>query len=253
MGLKEQLQKTGLTEAEALIYEVLLKISPSSTGRIIKETNLQSSTIYHCVDSLISKGLVSFFTKNNIKYFQAESPETLKKFIEDKQKELGKVEKSIDPLIKTIVSSNIGEESGVRIFEGWRGITNAFFDCIKPLDSKDTIYVFTLSKYAGANKEQASYLINKLRDLRVKKKIKEKVIINESEKNTLGKEHEITPRTQVKYLPDNLSHPAVVHIYRDTILIAITSVKPLALVIKNKVMAESFKNYFHLLWKLARK
>lgn len=252
MILKEQLQKIGLTEAEALIYEVLLKISPSSTGRIIKETSLQSSTVYHCIGSLIYKGLISFFVKNNIKYFQTESLDTLKRFIETKQKEFMEVEKNIDPLINTLIKSNLSEESSIKIFEGWRGVTNAFFECIGVLTSKDIIYVFTLSSYAGASKEQASYLINKLRDLRVKKKIEEKVIINYNEKNTLGKDHENTPRTQVKYLPDNLSHPAIVHIYGDTILIAISSAKPLALVVKNKVMAESFRNYFNLLWKLAK-
>lgn len=253
MIFKEQLEKAGLTEAEALIYEGLLKLRVSSTGNIIKQTNLQSSTVYHCIGSLINKGLISFFVKNNIKYFQVESAETLKAFIRNKQEELRVVEKELDPMIKTLLKQKKGDESIARIFEGWRGVNNAFFECIEPLNSRDIIYVFTLSTYAGASKEQAGYLINKLRDLRVKKKIEERVIINESEKEKLGKEHEETPRTKVRYIPDNLSHPAIVHIYGDNVLIAISSVEPLAIVINSKVMAESFLNYFNLLWKIAKK
>jgi len=253
MELKKYLIKTGLTEAEALIFQTLLSTGQTTTGEIIKRTNLQSSTVYHCLDSLINKGIVSFIVKNNMKHFQAEPADYFINYIKTQQEELSEAEKNITTLISQVKLKSETKEEFAKIFSGWRGIRTAFAEAITSLNEKEIIYVFTLSTYAGADKDKVRSLINYIRDLRLNKKIYEKVIINESEKISLGKEHEKVKYTEVKYLPQNLAHPAIVHIYNDITLSAVSSEPPIAFLIKNKTMSESFKNYFKLLWKIAKK
>ena len=52
------LEDIGLSHAEAKIYLTLLELGPSKAGPIIDDTELQSSTVYHVLGSLIKKGLM---------------------------------------------------------------------------------------------------------------------------------------------------------------------------------------------------
>src|SRR3989344_5175574 len=85
------LEDLGLSTAEAKIYVALLEQGQSKTGRIIDVTKLQSSTVYHVLGSLIEKGIVSSIHKGKIKYYQAEKPESLLAFLEDKKRKLSDI------------------------------------------------------------------------------------------------------------------------------------------------------------------
>ena len=75
------LEDLGLSNAEAKIYLALLELGTSKTGKIIDLTKLQSSTIYHVLGSLVEKGLVNYIFEGKIKYYQAESPDSLSFFL----------------------------------------------------------------------------------------------------------------------------------------------------------------------------
>jgi len=253
MDLLKQLETAGLTESEAKIYAALLQIGPINAGAIIKKTGLQSSTVYHCLDSLIDKGIVSFIVKNNRKYFETEKVDVLIDFIRVQEENLRETEKTLAENIQKIISqSKSGGKIEIKVFEGWRGLWTAFSDSLDALEPKQEIYVFTLSNYAGADPNLAKGIRNKIKEKRLKKKLYEKIIINEAEKETLGKDHEKVKNTEVRYLPQNLSHPAIVHVYGERVLIAISSEKPMGILIKDKITAESFKNYFFVLWEIAK-
>jgi hypothetical protein len=64
------------------------------------------------------------------------------------------------------------------------------------------------------------------------------------------KKHEMTkiPYLKVKYLEETES-PATTSIYDDTVAIHVLTDKPIVIIIKNREIAESYKNYFEFLWK----
>jgi hypothetical protein len=68
------------------------------------------------------------------------------------------------------------------------------------------------------------------------------------------KNHEMTnlPNINVKYL-EEIKSPATTTIYSDKIAIHILSDKPIVIIIKNKEIAEGYRNYFNFLWKIAKK
>src|SRR3990167_8430777 len=85
------LEDMGLSNAEAKIYVALLELGQSKTGRIIDVTKLQSSTVYHVLGSLVEKGIASYILKGKTKHYQAESPEALLAFLEDKKRTLNEI------------------------------------------------------------------------------------------------------------------------------------------------------------------
>ncbi len=58
---------------------------------------------------------------------------------------------------------------------------------------------------------------------------------------------------ETKLLPKEFITPVATQIYGDKILISIWEPTLLAIMIKSKEVAESYKSYFNLLWKLAKK
>ncbi|MBI4153863.1 hypothetical protein HY501_00865 [Candidatus Woesearchaeota archaeon] len=82
-----------------------------------------------------------------------------------------------------------------------------------------------------------------------KKKMKWKVIYNESARNTFKYEQE-SPITENRFLEQET--PATINVYKDTVFIALWTKNPIAFRVKNQKVANSFKNYFEVMWRLAR-
>src|SRR6185369_16302548 len=71
------LRRHGLNENDILVYRALLELGRSKTGPIMKKAAISSSSTYTSLSALLDRALVSFQVKNNIKYYQAESPDSL--------------------------------------------------------------------------------------------------------------------------------------------------------------------------------
>ena len=85
----------------------------------------------------------------------------------------------------------------------------------------------------------------------VKKKITQKIIVN-----TKVKEWALTALNNPKYdkvrFMDHTS-PSEVNIWVDNVMIVILTKIPVITLIKSKVTADSFRDYFNVLWKIAKK
>jgi len=93
MNLEEielQLEEIGLNKSEIKVYLSLLKLGSSSTGPIISESKTANSKIYEVLEKLIQKGLVSHFTKENVKYYKAASPKMILEYLNEKKKTIEK-------------------------------------------------------------------------------------------------------------------------------------------------------------------
>lgn len=249
------LKETGLTQGEIKVYLVLLEIGSTSANPIIKKTGMQRSTVYFCLDSLISKGLIGFIIKNNRKYFEANKPESLLEYLENKRKQIveqeRKIKQDIFPLFER--KAKIKEEQEAKIYIGFKGILNAFFDALTAMQKGESAYVFSGALPEEVDVDTIRNLITKVRIFRARKKVNLKVIYSEDLKNTIGKDQEKTHYTKVKYLPKNMTSPAIVNIYGNTTLIILWSKNPIAFSIKNKEIADTFMSYFEFMWKLAKK
>jgi len=79
-----------------------------------------------------------------------------------------------------------------------------------------------------------------------------KILLDTSTKTSQGKEREKEKYTETKYMPTGYISPAAVDIFEDYVYLFIWEEKPFVFMIKNKFIAESFKQYFNFLWKMAK-
>jgi sugar-specific transcriptional regulator TrmB len=240
------LEELGLTKNEALIYIFLLKSGETTTGKIIKETGIANSRVYETLNSLISKGIVSYNVQKDGKHFKAENP---KKFLEIEEHRKKKIQDLI-PGLSNIM--NLGEkETTTAVYEGYEGFKTAFKKIIDDCPKNETIFILGFSE-PTEKKESLRLFLSNMNLKSQQKKQKLRIILDSSVKETLGRDREKEKYTEVRYMPRGYISPAAVDIFEDYVFMFLWEEKPFVFMIKNKVIAESFKHYFKFMWSIAR-
>ena len=249
MGITPLLEEMGFSRNEIKIYLALLKVGLTTTGAIIKQTGIHNSKVYDGLERLASKGLVTHVIIANIKHFRAVNPERFLDFLEDKKKRLEHQEKEIKgflPQLKAL--QEIGaEETEAEVFHGWRGMETVFNEGIKEMGKGDVWYV--LGAYPGEDRERTDLFIKRVIIKCEQKKMKWKVLYNESARKTFHYEQQ-SPITENMFLKQET--PATINIYKDVMFIALWIKNPVAFRVRNKKVADSFKNYFKVMWAMAK-
>jgi len=232
----EELKQAGLTENESKIYLALIELGPSLAGQIARKTGLHRRTIYDTIEMLIQKGLVGYIKENNRKLFQAANPERLLEIIQEKQNILA-------PFVQALEQkySSIKEKEETNFYKGKEGLKTIFED---QLSSKE-ILILGASPLAY---ETLQFYFKWYDKTRKQKKIKTRIIATDK-KITKSK----IPLAEIKYLPEKYSNPVAVNIYNDKTAIIVWAKEPIAILIKNKEIANAYKTYFELMWKIAKK
>ncbi|MBI2129346.1 hypothetical protein HYU07_03830 [Candidatus Woesearchaeota archaeon] len=228
------LEDAGLTKTEAKIYLALLELGPSLAGEITKKSGIHRRSVYDAIERLIQKGLVSYLKTNNRKYFEAVAPERLKDILKEKENNIN----SIMPELKLKYGLSKEKQETV-FFRGKQALKAIFDDQIK--EGKE-ILIFGASSNAD---EIVKYYFPHYDQERIRHKINVKAIFNEK----IGKK---IPLCKIKYLPKEFKSHAATNIYGDKAAIILWSQNPFAILIKNKEIAESYKNYFEIMWKIAK-
>lgn len=78
------LEQLGLSKNEAKVYLTLLDKGLANSAQLARESGVHRINVYDVLNSLISKGLVSYVTENGVRCFKAESPEKLEKTLAGK-------------------------------------------------------------------------------------------------------------------------------------------------------------------------
>lgn len=234
MANEHILREMGLTESEANVYLALLKNGPSLAGAISRKTGIHRRNIYDITERLIKKGVIGYMLKNNRRLFEAVNPE---KFVEIlKEKESGLMEGL--PMLKEMYAST-KEKQETLFYKGVEGLKSVFQDQLE--DNKEVLIL-------GASKSAFDVLpfYFKWYDKdRVKKRIKARIISSEE----LGKK---IPLAEIRYLPQKYANPLAINIYKDKVSIILWKKSPIAIVIKEKEVADSYRKYFELMWGVAR-
>jgi predicted DNA-binding transcriptional regulator len=241
-----QLEEIGLTKNESLIYLFLLKTGETTTGAIIKQTGIANSRVYESLNSLIEKGLVSYNVQKDGKHFIAESPSKFSEIEEQRRKKIEEILPGLNALKNTEQ-----KETQTAVYEGFEGFKTAFKKIIDDCPKGGTIDILGFSQPQHASDSLKLFLENV--NLRcVQKKQKLRFLLDEAGKSWQGKDRENIKLNEVKYLPKGYITPAAMDIFEDYVYIFLWEEKPFVFMIKNKLIAESFKAYFNVLWKIAK-
>jgi sugar-specific transcriptional regulator TrmB len=239
MEKKELLQELGLTSSESKVYLALLELGPSLAGQISRKTGIHRRNIYDITERLIEKGLIGYIVKNNRKLFEAVSPERFKDILNQKQQEL----EETMPDLKFLYEKT-KQKQETNFYKGIEGLKTIFQDQLEIDKENKEILILGASKSAF---EVLPFYFKWYDKYRKQKKIRVRIISSE-------KLHKKIPLSEIRYLPQKYANPLAINIYKDKVaLIFWKKEKPLGIVIKEKEIAESYKKYFELMWKIARK
>ena len=117
------LKDAGLTQGESRVYLALLETGVSSIGPILEKSGVTKSIIYRILEKLVSKGLVSYVIKEKTKYYEAQRPEKLLDYIDEKEAIIQETKSKIKEFLPNLISMmQHSEKSMATVYEGFKGI-----------------------------------------------------------------------------------------------------------------------------------
>jgi len=233
-GYEEKLVKSGLTGNEAKIYLELLKQGEMSANEIAKKIGMDRTLAYTVLNHLIEKGMISYVIKNSKKFFDAVNPENLLNPIKEKEvfimdfvKQLQEIKREKDTPYE------------INIYEGKEGL--------RALLNLATRHKDLISFGATGRAYEAFYDT----PIRIKKLEKRNFSIRLISSPEHKRRIELNSKSiSVRYL--DIKSQATTSIFGDYVSIHILTGKPLIILIKNKEIAESYRNHFEKLWEIAK-
>jgi len=231
------LEKIGFTPTEVKVYLALIKIGESKVSEISKESQVNRTYTYDALKKLLEKGLISYVIEANKKWFKAINPERLKEYIKEKEEDL----KNILPQLKTLYKLPKTKHK-VSLFYGYKGIKSVFQEMVR--EGKTNYVMDSEGQFDDRMPWYAPHFIRQIE----KNNIKIKHMVRR------GREvKKPSKTTEVRHISKKTPSQGVINIFGDKVAIIIWSEKPEAVMIENKALADSFKDYFNILWKIAKK
>jgi sugar-specific transcriptional regulator TrmB len=249
MDLRTLLRRIGLTDSEAKVYLALLEIGPTTKGPLVKKAKIASSKTYEIVNRLADKGLVTVFKRDKIINFAAAPPSSIRDYLDEKRQQIDEEETTFKQILPALLDLRKRTEAEVdaEVYRGWKGIKSVYVDIVETLKRGETNYVFG----AGPVETRYERFFDWFNKRRHEKGIKIKIIFSEDSADDIPGTLNHPRYDEIRYLPQPT--PSEIIIYSDRTIILVRAEKPLAIVIRGKEVADSFRSYFEVMWTMAHK
>ena len=240
------LQALGLTADEAKVYLALLELGSSYVSVVAKTSGVHRVVCYKVLETLVEKGLVNQFSKNNMRHFAAENPKIL---IRQQKKLLDRAEAIVPELLT--LTSDLAAKPKTVIYEGQEGLMNVIEDT---LTCEDEILGYT--NFANLPKVLPEpYLMDY-----AKKKIKQRIATKMLSPHSLeGLQHlgQCYPQgfhthlVEVLFVdPESFPFDYQVMIYANKVaILSLNEQELLGIVLESELYARTQRAIFQLAWR----
>lgn len=235
------LQKLGLTDKEAKVYLANLELGPAKIPEIAAKSGIKRTTVYVVIDSLMQKGLVSFFQSKKTKRFAAEEPRKLGLLLQEKQDVLKQAMPQLEALTKTQKEA----KPEVRFYKGQQGCISMLEQSLEKPNSEVLFIgsVANIYKVVSGEYDRHHYI-----PTRLKKKIKFKALFFKDKEALELKAKEKKELREVKFLPQDYFFPCSMFIFQDKIALVSSEKEFIGVVIQSADLAKMEEQKFRLLW-----
>jgi HTH-type transcriptional regulator, sugar sensing transcriptional regulator len=232
--MRKRLQEAGLTSREADIYLELVKLGSTSANIVAKRLNIDRTVVYNTLNKLIKKGLVSHITKEKKRFYQISDLKNLMRPLKAKEALLKSTIQELENIRK-----EVDELPSIQVYEGKEGLKSVYEIALKLKNS--TFYSMGVT---GKSLELLGYFFPNIAERLKNNQIKIKAIVNYEFRNGKFRKNNLVDS---KYLSKEFSNKATTSIFGDYVAINLSE-KPIIVLVKNRSMAEGYRNYFNLLW-----
>ncbi|MBI2573653.1 hypothetical protein HYV86_07345 [Candidatus Woesearchaeota archaeon] len=230
------LEDIGLTTAEIKVYLTLLELGSSTAGPIIEKSRLQSSVVHMTLIKLTSKGFITSIQEGKRHHYQATNPNNIVNFINEKR---DRFQQLLPQLL--VKQQQAKAKPEVTLYRGIKGIKELLLELLNAGGSEHHTFGSSKKSLMLGDAWWVHY-----HKQRAAKKIKAKLLFNESLKawNAEAK----YPLAQVKYTKQGFEPLTETIIRNDKVGIIIWTDNPIGTLIHQKEAAESYDQFFTLMW-----
>lgn len=230
----EYLGELGLNKSEINVYLALLKLGSANVNEISKESGVYRRTVYDALKFLIDKGIVGTIIKDKKQFFSACEPSDLLSILKEKEEKI----RSLIPEMENLRKGQ-KEELNVEVYSGQVALRKLIEEQI---ESGEFLGIGMTKKAWEILEFSMPHIVKKA----IKHKTKVKLLVYEQARDIYEKLK--IKHLQVRYLNKEYCNPSTILIWKDKISISYYGTNPVIIVIKNKQINESYKNYFKMLW-----
>lgn len=236
------LLKLGLSDKEAKVYLAALKLGSAPASKIAQMAGLNRPTTYVILEKLAPMGLITIFDKGKIRFYTAENPEQLFKMAENEQRSLEDMVKELKdklPEFKALYSRN--DRPRVLLYDATEHADDYLYSRLK---TGEKIYAFT-----DFDTYHRSDPLHQETSLRIKKNIPTIVIYTRDDGPVEDASSKKELRTAKFIARKDFPLKTIMTVAPDSgILYLSDPSSKTAVFIENKLIAQSFKAIFDLLW-----
>ena len=222
-------------------------MGPAAVSDIASRSNINRTTTYDILESLVKYGLVSYVREKTKKHYVAENPEMLVNYLERRSKEFNqKAEeaKKILPELKSVYNL-IPHKPKVKYYDGYDGIISMYEDSLT--SQTEILSWLDLASTAEFNKEYFDeyYKRRTKAGVSIKGIVSDEPLAYEVDKlsDEQKREMKIIPKEMMEIVPE-------CYIYDDKI--AFMSLKEkFGVMIESKDIAEAQRALYRLAWQAA--
>ncbi|MBU1446547.1 hypothetical protein KKD70_04785 [Patescibacteria group bacterium] len=236
-SLIKLLRNIGLSEKEAVTYCITLKVGSNPASVIAKNANLNRGTTYFILETLIKKGLISQFEKNQTKYFSAIEPNQLIAYINEKNRDLMHYKDEIIDFLPEFEALKHRAQISPRLksYTGKVGITKIFNEVLE--EDKIDIWALPASKQHSFFTKFAPTLLNQDKEINI-------IIHSHYKKDVLNQKFHLTLTEDLWELPACIP---VEFIGKQKVLLS-SSQEAYGIEILNPAIVETFQDQFAAVW-----
>ena len=239
IAVQQVLKDVGFTNNEVKVYLTLLEMGSETAGKMAKRADLHRRPAYDALNRLVEKGVVVYAVKGGVKNFHAVNPQKILDMLNDRRKEV----KGVLPELMQKYSKQKPKINS-EVYEGREGIKTIMGDILR--QGKEFISIGA----TGKGPIMFPYHVVQFTRERVKKGIKRKVLIADTGKGRkYAMQLEQEKLVKVRFLPKGFENPQTTWVYADKVVIILVSGDyPIANLIANKEIADSYREYFRIMW-----
>ncbi|TAL54659.1 MAG: TrmB family transcriptional regulator [Nanoarchaeota archaeon] len=238
--MEDALAELGFSKNEAKVYLAINELGSTTATRIADKAKLHRTNVYEAVSRLIEKGLVSYFIRDNVKFYETTNPENILNNIKMKEARAHEV----IPQLK--IREQLSQREGFStVLKGTQAFMNALYN---QLEYKKPVNVYGIPKDAI---ELMKNQIPHFHKERIKRKILMRHIYNFDAVDRI-KYLNTLPYTEARYIDDQFKSLVATQVCGDEVLVVLMINPIFAVRIVNKQIAETYQHYFEILWKNAR-
>jgi len=243
--LLSDLESLGLNEKESLVYiDLLEREKPTGSTKIVLKTGLHRQYVYNALYSLEEKGLIKHSVVNGRKKFEANSPSRLTSLIEEKKK----TAKNAVEMLSTFVKKSPGQE--FEVFQGEDAYVQRQFNALDQMPSGSEMLVISTVWGDLFTKARPDFF-HEYEKKRKEKNISVRFVLSEGLGEKARESKANRYKNDYRLLPDHESYGGIC-IFNEFVDFYMLGNPIILFSLKNKTIAKGYRNYFEILWKLAK-